>query len=99
MGQPEEQLMIQCNHADEWLEHLKNLRYPRSKKQDQVAQDWLSTLPWPSKSQVKWQRKGDTAGIEIKLFATSPQELNKHIQSLQRVQDIFSEKGDTWNLQ
>jgi hypothetical protein len=99
MGQSQEQLIIKSNHGDEWLEHLKSLRFPRSKKQDQAAQDWLNTLPWPSKSQVKWQRKGDAAGIEIKLFATSPQELKKHITSLQRVQDIFSEQGDTWNLQ
>lgn len=82
--------------AEQWLKELKQQRFPHAAKQDQELEKKLSELPWPGTGQVRWTRQGDRSGIELKIFVSHPTDLKKHLQSLNRVQDIL-EKDAEWN--
>ena len=42
-------------------------------------------LPWPYGSKLKFERRGDRAGIELKVFITSEADLIKTIAALEQV--------------
>ena len=46
-------------------------------------------MPWPHQSQAKWTKRGDRSGIELKLFFSHPEELNRAVQRLQQVSEAF----------
>lgn len=86
--------------TETWLQHLKNLRFPMTKNKDLNAESNLMKLPWPGASQVKWTRQGDKAGIEVKLFVSQPEDLNRYARSFDKIQSMMeSTQEDPWKLQ
>ena len=63
--------------ATSWEARLRALRYPVSQAQLQKKQDQVAQTPWPPGFQGRWVRRGDQQALELKLAATSPQELRK----------------------
>lgn len=69
-----------------WLQQLKKLRYPQTFLRDESTQNKLETLPWPSNAKLKFERRGDKFGVEMKVFISNPSDLSKVISALERVQ-------------
>ncbi len=70
-----------------WKQHLKSLRYPHATKTDEELKSKLESLPWPYGSKVKFERRGDRSGVELKLFITSQADLTKITAALERVKE------------
>ncbi len=68
-----------------WNLHFKNLRYPQTKIRDEGLKEKFEKLPWPYGSKVKFERRGDKFGAEVKLFISNPSDLTKILASLERV--------------
>jgi hypothetical protein len=85
MGHDEE-IFATLSGFESYRSHLKKLRYPQASQRDQDLKNKLETLPWPYGSKVKFERRGDRAGIELKLFITNDVDLTKIMASLERVQ-------------
>ena len=68
-----------------WKTHLKNLRYPQTKLRDENLKNKFEHLPWPYGAKMKYERRGDKFGAELKLFISNPADLTKVIASLERV--------------
>lgn len=66
--------------------YLKQLRYPFTTANDTSLKNKLENLPWPAQAKVKFERRGDRAGVELKFFVSSQADLTKLISSLERVQ-------------
>jgi hypothetical protein len=47
--------------------------------------------PWQAQSQLRWVRRGDRAGLELKIFVSNPSDLKK---SVQKIQDLLDENSD-----
>lgn len=71
--------------ADHWLVNLKALRFPQTLKRDVEKQKSLLSLPWTKDLQTRWLRQGDRSGVEVKFFAATPKELQKHVEQLQKI--------------
>lgn len=85
MGHTEE-LFIQINSsAEAYKAYLKTLRYPQTTRRDEDLKTKLESLPWPYGAKVKFERRGDRAGVEVKLFISSEVDLTKILASLERV--------------
>ncbi len=69
-----------------WIKHLTEIRYPLTKQRDQNLEKKMLSLPWPYGSKVKFERRGDRAGVELKMFITSEADLVKAVSALERVQ-------------
>lgn len=89
MGYSEE-LFNQSTQIDAYKNHLKSLRYPQTTKRDDELKNKLEALPWPYGSKVKFERRGDRAGVELKLFISSEVDLTKILASLERVKQELS---------
>lgn len=74
---------------DSWKKHLYSLRFPQTVARDQVLKEKLEQLSWPTQSKIKFERRGDRAGVELKTFITSSLDLKKLIAELERVQKDF----------
>ncbi len=70
-----------------WKNELKKLRYPQTTLSDQDLKNKLESLPWPYGAKIKFERRGDRAGVELKLFITSTADLTKSISALERVKE------------
>lgn len=88
----EETLFEQSHDFSKWSTHLRALRYPATTKRDDELKERLEKLPWPYGSKTKFERRGDRAGIELKMFITSEADLIKAISSLERVKEQISGK-------
>ncbi len=90
-----ELVMLDINHPilsksgdlNTWKDSLKNLRYPQITLSDQDLKTKLESLPWPYGAKIKFERRGDRAGVELKLFITSSADLLKSISALERVKE------------
>jgi len=76
---------------NKWTAHLQNLRYPQTSQRDDHLKNRLEKLPWPYGSKTKFERRGDRAGIELKMFITSEADLIKAISALERVKEQIRE--------
>ena len=76
---------------NKWTAHLQNLRYPHTSQRDDHLKNKLEKLPWPYGSKTKFERRGDRAGIELKMFITSEADLIKAISALERVKEQIRE--------
>lgn len=81
---------------DTWLEELRKKRYPQTVATDEKSRAEIERLPWPKKTEVKWQRRGDRAQLELKLQTGSPEELEKQIEALQKAVIQWRLQGDSW---
>lgn len=88
----EETLFEQAHDFSKWSQHLRALRYPATTQRDDELKTRLEKLPWPYGSKTKFERRGDRAGIELKMFITSEADLIKAISSLERVKEQISGK-------
>ena len=70
-----------------WQKNLKSLRYPHTTQTDQLLKTKLESLPWPHGSKIKFERRGDRSGVELKLFITSQADLTKITAALERVKE------------
>lgn len=86
-----ENLFENSGSLTEYRAHLKNLRYPLTSKRDDEQKTKFESLPWPYGSKVKFERRGDRAGVELKLFISSEVDLTKILASLERVQKELSQ--------
>lgn len=77
-----------------WMDHLKKLRYPTTVQRDDQLKTKLEKLPWPAGAKTKFERRGDRAGMELKMFITSEADLIKVISSLERVKEKINESSD-----
>ncbi len=93
MGHNEE-LFLQSSNSESYKSHLKALRYPQTTQRDENLKSKLEALPWPYGSKVKFERRGDRAGIELKLFISSEVDLTKILASLERVKQDLSAKPE-----
>lgn len=87
---------------NQWMSQLKIWRYPVQSQQIQNEDAEIKKLSWPLNSQVKWVQKGDRSGIELKLFFSHPQELDRALLKLQQVVETFEtnpEAQKIWNLE
>lgn len=94
MGHTEE-LLARPMQVSSYQAYLKSLRYPQTTKRDDKLKSKLEALPWPYGSKVKFERRGDRAGIELKLFISSEVDLTKILASLERVKTDLSIKSET----
>jgi hypothetical protein len=77
----------------QWLPILKRERFPITTTQNQNKEDQLKKFSWPLHSQAKWARKGDKSGVELKLFISNAQELERSLIKLEQL------KGkDLWSI-
>ena len=86
----EENLFENSQSFETWRTHIKALRYPETTSRDTDLKQKLEKLPWPYGSKVKFERRGDRAGVELKLFVSSATDLTKILASLERVQQEIS---------
>ena len=80
-------VLRKSDNIDTWKHELKTLRYPQTTLSDQDLKTKLESLPWPNGAKIKFERRGDRAGVELKLFITSSADLLKSISALERVKD------------
>ncbi len=83
---PATDLKAHASSLATWTQHLKQLRYPMATILDAATKAKLEALPWPQGSKVKFERRGDRAGVEIKFFVSSSVDITKLQASLERVQ-------------
>lgn len=85
----------QSRSTAQWLSHLHALRYPLSTQQADQAEQKIRTFSWPPKSEVRWSRRGDRSGVELKFFFSNPQELKINTLRLEKIaQDL--ENNTQW---
>ncbi len=89
MGHGEE-LFLNMDNLETYKTYLKSLRYPHTSKRDEELKTKMESLPWPYGSKVRFERRGDRAGVELKLFISSDVDLTKILASLERVQKELS---------
>lgn len=70
-----------------WKNHLLKIRYPESYQSDENLKAKFEKLPWPYGSKIKFERRGDRAGVEFKMFITSQTDLIKALSALERVKE------------
>ena len=86
----DEQLFANLESFDIYKKHIRALRFPQTTQRDEELKTKFESLPWPYGSKVKFERRGDRAGVELKLFISSEVDLTKVISALERVQKEFS---------
>ncbi len=74
-------------NPDQWLTRLNQLRFPLTMQNDTEIKLKLEKLPWPFGSKIKFERRGDRSGVELKVFISNPSDLVKIISSLERVRE------------
>lgn len=79
---------------EEWHKKLNTLRYQQALSLDHEKSSILKTIP-SQLAQAKWVRRGDKAGVELKLFFSSSTELSKNILQLQKLEASVKD-SDLW---
>jgi hypothetical protein len=82
-----EGLFLEDKDLETWRQNLRTLRYPNTQKRDAELRTHLEALPWPHGSKVKFERRGDRSGIELKIFISSPVDITKIMAALERVRE------------
>lgn len=82
----QEALFADSDNFSEWKLSLQRLRYPNTMARDDMAREHFEKLPWPYGSKIKFERRGDRAGVELKLFISNSTDLTKILAGLERVQ-------------
>jgi len=81
-----ESLFETASSFEAYQNSLRALRYPHTTQNDATLKTKLENLPWPSQAKIKFERRGDRAGVEVKFFVSSGPDLTKVISALERVQ-------------
>lgn len=97
MEKPISQLLPQ-REISFWLKQLQEMRHPMITQNDANAEKKIRSVAWPLKSEAKWARRGDRAGVELKLFFSHPQELKRSLERLQQVCSDLQEQPEYEDL-
>ena len=89
MGHTED-LFLNSATLPSWQLQLHHLRFPVTSKNDSLLKTKFENLPWPQGAKVKFERRGDRAGAEVKFFVSSSTDLTKLMAALERVQEEFN---------
>lgn len=73
-------------NGEKWKEQLYLLRFKKTVAQDLIAKEALSEFHLPKFVKAQWQRRGDLTGVEIKIFATRPEQM---LERLEKVKEAF----------
>ncbi len=84
-----------CTLDEALFQKVRQMRFQTQTQQDSSMEKQFQKISWPMKIQARWQRRGDTAGAELKLFIQSPLDLQKHIVALQKTQETLL-KEQSW---
>ena len=87
MINPSSPILSNSENLTEWKIALQKLRFPQTTNTDELLKNKLETLPWPTGAKTKFERRGDRAGVELKLFISSQADLTKAISALERVKE------------
>lgn len=90
MGHHEE-LFSATPNLESYKQHLKVLRFPEVTRRDEQLKSKMESWPWPQGSKVKFERRGDRAGVELKIFISSNTDMTKIMAALDRVQKEMSQ--------
>ncbi len=63
--------------SEEDLQVLEQMRHPHTSLRDEAQKRKIQEALWPSGTQSEWVRKGDRAGLQIKIWCKTPQEFDK----------------------
>lgn len=85
-----EEIFEHTTSVASWMTHLNKLRYPVTATRDDELEKKMLSMPWPYGSKVKFERRGDRAGVELKMFITSEADLIKTLSALERVKEQIS---------
>lgn len=85
MGHDQE-LFKKMESFESWKSHLKSLRYPHTTDSDEILKNKMQSWPWPAGAKIKFERRGDRAGVELKFFISSSVDVKKLSAALERVQ-------------
>lgn len=90
LGHPLNDLLPSTDNVASYLARLEKWRRPRAAAQDEAWRADIAQWPWPTQTHGQWQRVGDEAGLEIKIRATSPQDLMKKLERLESIRATWS---------
>lgn len=96
IGHSWEELDPQNKTAEDWLKALHKIRYKQTTLADEEKSKILTQLA-PAQLSSKWIRRGDKAGVEMKLFIHSPLELTKQIMQMQKFEQL-SKESSLWKF-
>lgn len=82
----QEDLFSNLDTLNGYKNHVRGLRYPMATNQDDQLKTKLQNLPWPQGSKIKFERRGDRAGVEVKCFVSSTTDVKKLIAAFERVE-------------
>ncbi len=91
MGRSLNEILPTQKNGEQYLRQLEKWRKPNTLGSDEQWKEDVTKWPWPSQVQAQWQRFGDQAGLEIKMRATSPEDLHKKLQQMSSI-------GDNWQV-
>jgi hypothetical protein len=77
-----EDILEKLNHSD-FLEELKKDRFPVAYFADQGFKEKVEKAAWPKGVHAQTQRRGDTLGVEFKIFAKNRDELSKILKNIE----------------
>ena len=80
-----ESLFENSSEFSNWQESLKRLRFPQTTLRDEEQKKKFESLPWPVGAKVKFERRGDRSGVELKVFISNPSDVTKVLAALERV--------------
>ncbi|MDE0118956.1 MAG: hypothetical protein OXM55_02980 [Bdellovibrionales bacterium] len=67
------------------IQEMEKKRNPLSSSQDQVNKNNLKKVIWPSQVSTQWQRRGDTTGLEIKIWCRNQKEWEEKIHRVNQL--------------
>lgn len=80
-----EQLFEKSADFSAWQASLRGLRYPQTSLRDEALKQKFESLPWPAGAKVKFERRGDRSGVEMKVFISGGPDVTKIVAALERV--------------
>lgn len=90
MGRPLSDILPTSPNGGLYLRRLESWRRPRTEGEDESWRKSVHQWPWPAQVEAKWQRFGDTSGLEINIRTTSPDDFQKKLETLLTIPDTWS---------
>ena len=70
------------------VEHIELKRKSNTLSKDQQQKKQLEHTTWPNQVQGQWTRKGDQAGLELKLWCKNQEELQQKLKTLSNLDTL-----------
>jgi hypothetical protein len=82
-----EDLFNNSSLFSEWNRHLRQLRYPATSAREQQSKIKIESMKWPAGAKLKFERRGDRFGVEMKYFISTSADILKLKSALERLYD------------